>query len=147
MQQGQNTATITHPMTENPNRDLIDGLRALADHLEATPGLRVNPMATVSVLLSYKDEEVSETVRLMGGERSKRPMADEGFMLIARDFGGNVVLKLIADREQVCTKRVVGTETVEVPDPTALALVPTITQEREIVEWDCDPVLAPEVGF
>lgn len=62
----------------------------------------------------------------------------EGIMFIDRDFGHGVSVRYLADRDQVCTRRVVGTETVEVPDPDA----PLVTIEQEIVEWDCAPILA-----
>lgn len=61
----------------------------------------------------------------------------EDTLFIGRDFGGGVVLCYQAVRDEVCTRRVVGTETVMVPDPDA----PLVEQEREIVEWDCHPIL------
>jgi len=48
--------------------------------------------------------------------------------------------KLWANREIVCTKRVVGTETVEV-EKIISQETETISEEREIVEWDCHPLL------
>lgn len=42
-------------------------------------------------------------------------------------------------REKVCIRRVVGTETVEHP---AVEAREAWTEEREVVEWDCEPVLA-----
>ena len=63
---------------------------------------------------------------------------DDELMFVTRSFGGNVTASYHTDREEVCTRRVVGTETVEVPDPDA----PLVTVEREIVEWDCGPLLA-----
>lgn len=38
-----------------------------------------------------------------------------------------------------CVRRVVGTETVTVP---AVEAQPERIEERELIEWDCDPVLA-----
>jgi hypothetical protein len=37
----------------------------------------------------------------------------------------------------VCERRVVGVETVEIPDPQA----PMVKQTREVVEWVCAPIL------
>lgn len=48
--------------------------------------------------------------------------------------------KLWADREIVCTKRVVGTETVEI-EKIISQETETVSEEREIVEWDCHPLL------
>lgn len=55
---------------------------------------------------------------------------------ISRSFG-KVRLSLHASREAVCERRVIGTETVQVPDPAA----PTVEVEREIIEWVCAPIL------
>lgn len=62
----------------------------------------------------------------------------ERCMFVERSFGGGVRVTYVAKREEVCTRRVVGTETVQVPDPDA----PLVTVERELVEWDCEPILA-----
>lgn len=63
--------------------------------------------------------------------------ATDSFMTIVRTFGA-VSLHLQADRDVVCEAKVVGRETVEVVDPNA----PTITVERDVIEWDCHPILA-----
>ena len=55
----------------------------------------------------------------------------------SRGHGYNRV-RVEADREKVCTRKVVGTETVEVPD---YDNAPKRTVEREVVEWDCPPSL------
>lgn len=46
--------------------------------------------------------------------------------------------RITVNREAVCTRRVVGTETVTLP---AVEAQPERTVEREIVEWDCQPIL------
>lgn len=59
---------------------------------------------------------------------------------------GALLLHVYAERELVCTKRVIGIREVteEVPDPDALAAVPKITVTRTVedVKWDCRPLLA-----
>lgn len=75
------------------------------------------------------------------GTVTKHAVGDDA-LFVTRDFGNGVFLTFIADREEVCTRRVVGTETVQVPDPDA----PLVTVEREIVEWDCAPILAKAAG-
>lgn len=42
-----------------------------------------------------------------------------------------------ARAKQVCERRVVGTRTEMVPDPTA----PLVERTVEVVEWECSPVL------
>jgi hypothetical protein len=62
---------------------------------------------------------------------------DDEHIEASRMFG-SVRVRVWTRRTNVCARRVVGTETVEVPDPEA----PLVTIEREVVEWDCAPVLA-----
>lgn len=66
---------------------------------------------------------------------------DDHYLRLTREFGA-VTLEVWATRDLVCERVVVGTETVEVPDPDALAAVPTVPVEREVVEWRCSPLLA-----
>jgi hypothetical protein len=56
---------------------------------------------------------------------------------VIRRFGAATV-EVYALRDNVCERRVVGFETVEVPDPDA----PLVTVEREVVEWACHPILS-----
>jgi hypothetical protein len=46
-------------------------------------------------------------------------------------------LTITTDREQVCERIVVGTETVTIP---AVEAQPERTEVREIIEWHCEPV-------
>ncbi len=59
---------------------------------------------------------------------------------IVRDFGTAQIVAWAA-RENVCTREVVGTETVNVPDPAELERVPLIQVEVDVVEWRCAPIL------
>lgn len=56
-----------------------------------------------------------------------------------------VKLRLTDERSQVCTRMVTGTETVteEIPDPGYIAAAPmvTVTSERDVVEWKCEPLM------
>lgn len=62
---------------------------------------------------------------------------DDNHTRFSRDFGA-VTVSIYTYRDAVCERIVVGTETVEVPDPNA----PTISVERDVVRWECRPVLA-----
>lgn len=59
---------------------------------------------------------------------------------------GRISLEVFAQRDQVCERVVIGTheETLEEPDPEALAAVPTVTKTVTVedVEWRCQPILA-----
>jgi hypothetical protein len=77
-----------------------------------------------------------QIIRAVGGEWRKKPWDDR--FDFEREFCG-IKVEIYASREQVCTRRVVGTETVTVP---AVEAQPERTEVRELVEWDCTPVLA-----
>lgn len=68
---------------------------------------------------------------------SVRKQYDDKYLRVFRMFG-TVEVEAWTMRELVCERRVVGFETVEVPDPDA----PLVTVEREIVEWACHPILS-----
>lgn len=59
-----------------------------------------------------------------------------------------VTIRFNVYRDEFCTRVVGGTReiTEEVPDPDALAAVPTVTWTRteDIVEWQCESVLADD---
>lgn len=78
--------------------------------------------------------------RAVGGKWDKREQegiyGGESEMVFERE-GYRIVVK----RESVCTRRVVGTETVTLP---AVEAQPERTVERDVVEWDCAPVLGAE---
>jgi hypothetical protein len=94
---------------------------------------------------AHDREEFESTVRALAhgapktGPGAVRKDVNDGepsYVEAVRMFG-SVQVRAWTSRENVCVRRVVGTEPVEVPDPAA----PTITIDREIVEWDCLPVL------
>ena len=59
---------------------------------------------------------------------------------------GDVTVKMLASRDEVCERVVTGVETVTetVPDPELVAQVPLVEVNRavELVEWVCRPLLA-----
>ena len=71
------------------------------------------------------------------GSIHKDMRAESSLATVRRDFGATY-LDIYTHRAAVCEKVVVGTETVAVPDPAA----PLINVEREIIRWDCSPILA-----
>lgn len=133
--------------------DYIAGLRKIADALEAHDDL-VLPYpgsseyaSSFSVFTDTKAEAAAWALVLDGrAEKNVTEDGNYGFQLKGRVHGVHVLV--YAKREEVCTRRVVGTREVveEVADPEALAAVPTVqvTRTEDIVEWDCHPLLAPE---
>ncbi len=142
----------------NDTATTSESLRNLADFLDANPDIAEKALrhAQIKLLVSYSEwgENAAEKARasLAAFARAGKAAGAE-VSKTYDDTYGNVLLRFgpveiegYAAREQVCIKRVVGTREVTktVPDPDALAAVPTVevTETVEDVEWDCLPLLA-----
>jgi hypothetical protein len=135
----------------NDNRDSLAaqqaaGLRKLADFIEHNPGLATH--CTFDMINVFVDgpAEIRDAIRAGLGRGAKVNKTAKGDFFAATLEWGPVVLHVNARREAVCEKVVVGTREVteEVPDPEALAAVPTVTVTRTepVTEWRCNPILA-----
>lgn len=126
-----------------------DGLRALADFLDSCTG----PAAVLNrnqITLNFFDLGVfgGEEARVLASVAKQMRSFDKSYsdslMTLKKDFG-LVSAHVVAMRESVCKRVVVGTE--EVPEQvipaTEAKVIPAYT--REMVEWDCTPsLLSPE---
>ena len=136
-------------MKDSKTFQLASDLRNFADFIEEH-GL-ILPDITVdcrSYLWNYTmpeegDVPASIALAMRAGMKSadtvKKEYSDDYFRLFVHF--GKLIYKVVCNREEVCTKRVVGTETVtkQVP-PKGEWTEETVTQD--IVEWDCNPLLA-----
>lgn len=115
---------------------IVKGLRELASFIEKNP-----PLTPYSVSVSeYLYPETFKAVIRQFGSCDKEPWGDS--FQVTKKFGdGLVTYRLSTSREDVCTKKVIGTETVEVTDFEAVRALPKKRVEREVVEWECDPIL------
>lgn len=136
---GDTTTTTT---TTIEAAEAAAGLRQLADLIEANPEL-ADLVEGNTLLMAVgerwgSDESVADRfarlARMLGGTRTKS--GDGTYFWVGRRFGP-LTAEIFTARNQVCERVVVGVETVEVPDPDA----PKVTVEREVVEWQCSPVL------
>lgn len=121
-----------------PAETFTEGLRRLADLLDATDSTTPYDNYRHLIVCSTRDELV-QTVRRLGGRWDKDEKPDHWFGM-TRQLGGRVSIYAYVAREQVCEKRVVGTKTVLVPADDA----PMVEVEREIVEWVCPGSLLAE---
>ena len=93
-------------------------------------------------------ETFAVAVRVMArgahkGAVPKKPGADGSYMDASRMFG-SVLVEVLTARENVCVRRQVGVETVEVPHPSVdVPDVAMVTVERPVYEWECEPTLTP----
>jgi hypothetical protein len=90
--------------------------------------------------------ELAKFARIMPGPLRKEAKQAGGTFGLAGKMHG-LHFDAVAYRSAVCERVVTGTGTVTrtVPDPDALANVPTVevTETVEHVEWVCAPLLAP----
>lgn len=145
-------------MTEtNPNELLAAeqaaGLRAIADMIEANPELAINFNHALNVgglsLHLQSDDRAAEMAgiartTLRHGAKVTKDI-DETWHNLKMMFG-SLRVNVLAYRNEVCERVVVRTEKVtkKVLDPEALAAVPEVelTEEVDVVEWKCLPLLA-----
>lgn len=130
------------------------GLRALADLLDAHPEVPLPFHGTSSPIriyhLSGADQraEFLATVRAFPGRKSKEARDGYGYFDVEAALHG-LTIQITANRSTICERVVTGTREVtrEIPDPDALAAVPTttVTETVEDVRWDCRPLLAEPV--
>ncbi|GGM84975.1 hypothetical protein GCM10012275_64670 [Longimycelium tulufanense] len=131
------------------------GLRALADMIEANPKLAENfnyalTHSGIRAHLRWGDRaaelgHIARIAKRHGATVSKD--IDDQWHNLALNVGG-IKVEVLARRNEVCERIVVGTREVveEVPDPEAMAAVPTVKRKRteEIVRWECRPLLAQD---
>jgi hypothetical protein len=129
--------------------EMISGLRAIADLLEAKPDLPVPSLSQIDwdVWPHEVDNvpaEVARIARLLPTKLDKNAPGnyfDDAYYTLIGNVGGMPV-RLLTYREKVCTRVVKGTETVTTLVPAPDAPMVEVTETREIVEWECHSLLA-----
>ena len=150
------TANTPAPFTaEDQTRadGLAEGLRSIADLIQSRPDLAAeyfrwcSSLSEILIPVNSAEDPRAAMVEIMRAARHHgatvtKSYDDEWGHAIAAF--GPVKLKVYAKRENVCTRVVTGTETVTVqmPDPTVEVPMVEVEQTREIVEWQCLPLLA-----
>ena len=128
----------------------ISGLRKLADLLEQHADV-ILPTDGSLLPLSFSAwgedarDQAAIFARAFPGKLDKE--VDENYFRLTGRIDG-LKVQFVANRHQVCERKVIGTRTVtsEIPDPDYD--VPTVVVEHEVedVEWVCPPLLAGEVS-
>lgn len=132
--------------------DHTEALRKLADFLDENPLIaeRVTVHADGMDLAIFTDgwsdpkqdkREVASLIKALGGRWDKAVNGDTDEAIRFEQEGalGFRQVRVYANRQATCVRRVVATEDVVVP---AVRATPKRTVRREIVEWDCGPLLA-----
>jgi hypothetical protein len=132
--------------TLEKRQNFVQGLRDLADLFERESELPL-PTSKISIDIwpSHIDSETPVVEQFAKYARLLAPVTKEtvggDYFILRRKFGDFVRIDVTSAREKVCTKRVVRVEHVEAELRPA-ELIPA--HDREIVEWDCPKLLAPE---
>ena len=130
-------------------------LRLLADMIEQNPHLADNfehHFDFTGLFVHAATDDIPAEMAAFGriarryGAKTEKSVSAEMYNLVC-DFGA-LKLKFLANRNQVCELIVTGTREVTevVPDPEALAAVPTttVTRTEDVTEWVCKPLLASD---
>lgn len=150
----QTTPAASTVRDADPQPSVADQLRAFAAFIDANAALVGEHYLHISAVTPVGDaDDPKATIAAFAraGLRAAATVTKDITDLhggIYITFGHKVKLNVFASRDQVCERVVVGTEQVtrQVPDPDALAAVPTVevTETVEQVEWICRPMLAAE---
>lgn len=114
-------------MTAATETTFANGLRALADWIDANPDVVNNPEVTLNVPF-WTREKFVEAAKALGGRREKH--VEGSYFTVRRTFGEGVHVDVYVAREQVCRKVVTGTRDV------TETVIPAHTEE--VVEWVCE---------
>lgn len=134
---GEVNEVMVSQADENVSRP--DSLRQFADWLEMLEATEPDIAKEVYMSFScwvYEPEKIRRMARALAPCNKRY---GESWMELSRWFG-QIRFEANINRDQVCTKRVVGTRTrIEPARPERVI-------EEEIVEWDCAPILDDNDG-
>jgi hypothetical protein len=124
-----------------------DGLRALADLIEANPQLNAN-LDRIYGFHPNSAEAQAAIARagLRHGAKVDKDVWEKQHNIVLK--WGPVHVHALASRETVCERVQVGEEKVTstVPDPAVVVPTIEVTETVPVYEWRCAPILAAEGG-
>jgi hypothetical protein len=127
---------MTNELPRTSHQEYADGLRQIAAFIELHPELPL-PSGQIDNYATDTKEEAAAVIRALG--KCTKEYGD-AYMTISRGFGG-IALRFVFARSRVCTRKVVGVETI----PAVFVEAHTVpASTKEIVEWECEPILAAE---
>jgi hypothetical protein len=123
-------------VNEEQHRAYADGLRAIADLYEQHPEIPLPWMNHDNYAVDTK-AHAKALARALGTFKKE---GNDSYLHIIKKFGP-IEAKFVFTRDSVCTKRVVGVETI----PARFVEAHTVeARTQEIVEWDCPSLLVDE---
>lgn len=111
-------------------------LRAIADHIDANPGLDISPYIMLFVFATK--DNFAEQMRLLGGtiNAPAAKSADTKYLNVERKFG-RISVQVTVPKEETCERVQVGTLQVERPVVIDTGEVETV--DEPIYEYICPP--------
>ena len=123
------------------NKEFVDSLRLIADFYKENlemPLPHLEGRGCLDIFSIDSKEDVARVAAIFG---SCKKHIDDTFYRVSRKFGA-ITLEVVAMRGGICTRRVVGTKTIQKTRPVKFE---TVEEQEDIVEWDCpEALLAPE---
>jgi hypothetical protein len=132
------------PMKYREVATLASNLRYMADFIEEhgveLPGdyYSITPRIKLTIWMRGK-EEMARAAKVLAKVGMVKKDFSSSYANITKDFGPHAQIECTSMRDKVCTKKVVGTETVP---KKAFVTIEGEYETKEIVEWECDPILA-----
>jgi hypothetical protein len=120
--------------TTNPNQDIIDGLRAMADWLAAGHWI---PEYTVMQLDVFPSAEQFRQVAREAGKLEKKGSGD--YFYLRKEFTPRVYIDFNQRRDQICERVKVGEKII--PATPEMTIPARPEKVEEIFEWKCPPSL------
>jgi hypothetical protein len=137
-------------MSEDEVVDFVAGLHDVAAFLARNPEVcdRVSPVRFYVAVYDYEDAPAKQKMQEYARLLAPCEKHYEGRDFELRKSFGPHTLTVYTNRENVCTKRIVGTKQVErttytVEQQQIRDAMPTVTvyEDEDIVEWECPPSL------
>ena len=116
--------------------EFTQSLRQIADFYDKHPEVPLPDAFRFAIYTVDEPEDIAPIAKAFG---SSFKSYDDNYFKLTKRFGV-IDLQVVALRDKVCTKRVVGTKKVIVKTPVVNDLPISYIEkevEQEIVEWDC----------
>lgn len=124
--------------------EFIQGLRDIADFYEQNPTAYYDGMhLTLNMYLWGREARpiLAQTARAFG---QCKKSYDENMVTLARAFGQQITLAIVAPRERICRRVVTGEQCLPARMIPATNEVHIPARREPLVVWQCDPLLTPD---
>jgi len=121
------------------NQELVNGLRELADYLEANPDTFPDWGGTELIVCCDTKDEMAEVARQHAPV--EKSFESDDYFYLRKWFGTRVHIRWIVERAKVCRQVVTGVKKIIRPVYDNPVQIGEEEVEVEIKEWQCDEPL------